>query len=118
MPHGASRNELPTPDVGETGTVDVIDTRLLEPWRRGAEVVEQIHAAGGNADLIAADLDGSGRASLGLAADATRAHGTFGTPDVIAHTAVYLAADESPFVNGTVVDVDGGRVSVVVIAAG
>jgi NAD(P)-dependent dehydrogenase (short-subunit alcohol dehydrogenase family) len=45
-------------------------------------------------------------------------YGAFGTPDAIAHAAVYLAADESQFVNGTVIDVDGGRVGVAVIAAG
>jgi NAD(P)-dependent dehydrogenase (short-subunit alcohol dehydrogenase family) len=219
--------------------------------QRGAEVVEQIHAAGGHADFIAADLDGSAQASQALAADATRVlggridvlvnnagifpgdstpttdeatfdevyavnvkapffltaavapamvehgggaiinlsswiarlgipiaslysstkgaietltkawaaefgpagvrvnaispgvirdpalygpsgasehpaeammHGTpaghTGTPDAIAHTAVYLASDEAAFVHGTVIDVDGGRVSVAVIAAG
>jgi NAD(P)-dependent dehydrogenase (short-subunit alcohol dehydrogenase family) len=43
-------------------------------------------------------------------------HGAFGTPDAIAHTAVFLASDESKFVNGTVIDVDGGRTGVAVIA--
>src|SRR3954469_16852342 len=43
--------------------------------QRGGEVVEQIQAAGGHAEFIAADLDGSRQASLGLAADATRSLG-------------------------------------------
>ncbi|MFA3839114.1 SDR family NAD(P)-dependent oxidoreductase [Streptomyces aureus] len=43
--------------------------------------------------------------------------GTIGTPDAIAHAAVWLASDESAFVHGTVVDVDGGRVGAAVIAA-
>jgi NAD(P)-dependent dehydrogenase (short-subunit alcohol dehydrogenase family) len=33
---------------------------------RGAEVVEQIHAAGGHAEFIAADLDGSAQAWASL----------------------------------------------------
>jgi NAD(P)-dependent dehydrogenase (short-subunit alcohol dehydrogenase family) len=48
-------------------------------------------------------------------------HGTpaggSGTADAIAHAAVYLASDEASFVHGTVIDVDGGRVGVAVIAA-
>jgi NAD(P)-dependent dehydrogenase (short-subunit alcohol dehydrogenase family) len=43
-------------------------------------------------------------------------YGGFGTPDAIAHAAVYLASEESRFVNGTVIDVDGGRTGVAVIA--
>jgi NAD(P)-dependent dehydrogenase (short-subunit alcohol dehydrogenase family) len=43
--------------------------------------------------------------------------GRSGTPDAIAHAAVYLASDEAAFVHGTVIDVDGGRVGVAVIAA-
>jgi NAD(P)-dependent dehydrogenase (short-subunit alcohol dehydrogenase family) len=42
--------------------------------------------------------------------------GGSGTPDAISHSAVYLASDESGFVQGTVIDVDGGRVGVAVIA--
>jgi NAD(P)-dependent dehydrogenase (short-subunit alcohol dehydrogenase family) len=42
--------------------------------------------------------------------------GQSGTPDAIAHAAVYLASDESAFVHGTVIDVDGGRVAVAVVA--
>jgi NAD(P)-dependent dehydrogenase (short-subunit alcohol dehydrogenase family) len=40
-----------------------------------------------------------------------------GAPDAIASAAVYLASDEAAFVHGTVIDVDGGRVGVAVIAA-
>jgi NAD(P)-dependent dehydrogenase (short-subunit alcohol dehydrogenase family) len=47
-------------------------------------------------------------------------HGTpvghSGTPDAVAHAAVYLASDEAWFVHGSVIDVDGGRVGVAVIA--
>ena len=40
-----------------------------------------------------------------------------GTPDAVAHAAVYLASDEAAFVHGTVIDVDGGRVGVAVVTA-
>jgi NAD(P)-dependent dehydrogenase (short-subunit alcohol dehydrogenase family) len=43
--------------------------------------------------------------------------GQSGTPAAIAHAAVYLASDEAAFVHGTVIDVDGGRLSVAVITA-
>ncbi|WP_369260788.1 SDR family NAD(P)-dependent oxidoreductase [Streptomyces sp. R35] len=42
--------------------------------------------------------------------------GAVGTPDAIAHAVVWLASDEAAFVHGTVVDVDGGRTGVAVIA--
>jgi hypothetical protein len=46
----------------------------------------------------------------------TRA-GTSGSSDAIAKAAaVYLASDEPLFVHGTVIDVDGARTSVAVIA--
>ena len=44
--------------------------------------------------------------------------GRSGHPDAIAKAAVYLASDDSAFVHGTVIDVDGGRTGVAVIAAG
>jgi NAD(P)-dependent dehydrogenase (short-subunit alcohol dehydrogenase family) len=43
--------------------------------------------------------------------------GRSGRADAIAYAAVYLASDEASFVHGTVIDVDGGRVGVAVIAA-
>jgi NAD(P)-dependent dehydrogenase (short-subunit alcohol dehydrogenase family) len=46
----------------------------------------------------------------------TPAGGT-GAPAAIAHAVVYLASDEAAFVHGTILDVDGGRVSAAVIAA-
>ena len=43
--------------------------------------------------------------------------GRSGTPDAVAHAAVYLASDEAAFVHGSVIDVDGGRTGVAVVAA-
>ncbi|WP_433146531.1 SDR family NAD(P)-dependent oxidoreductase [Actinomadura nitritigenes] len=43
--------------------------------------------------------------------------GTLGDPRAIAHAAVYLAAEESAFVHGITLDVDGGRTTTAVIAA-
>ncbi|RDD84659.1 SDR family NAD(P)-dependent oxidoreductase [Streptomyces parvulus] len=42
--------------------------------------------------------------------------GTVGTPAAIAHAALWLASNEASFVHGTVVDVDGGRTGVAVVA--
>jgi NAD(P)-dependent dehydrogenase (short-subunit alcohol dehydrogenase family) len=42
--------------------------------------------------------------------------GRSGSPDAVAHAAVYLASDEATFVHGSVIDVDGGRTGVAVIA--
>jgi NAD(P)-dependent dehydrogenase (short-subunit alcohol dehydrogenase family) len=46
----------------------------------------------------------------------TPANGS-GTPDAIAQAAVYLASDEAAFVHGTVIDVDGGRTGMAVVAS-
>ncbi|MFD7872974.1 SDR family NAD(P)-dependent oxidoreductase [Streptomyces sp. NPDC059378] len=46
----------------------------------------------------------------------TPAH-RMGSPEEIANAAVYLASDESAFVHGIVLDVDGGRTTVAVVAA-
>jgi NAD(P)-dependent dehydrogenase (short-subunit alcohol dehydrogenase family) len=43
-------------------------------------------------------------------------HGGSGRPDAIAQAAVYLASDDASFVHGTVLDVDGGRLAVAVVA--
>jgi NAD(P)-dependent dehydrogenase (short-subunit alcohol dehydrogenase family) len=42
--------------------------------------------------------------------------GRTGVPDEIAAAVVYLSSDEAAFVHGTVLDVDGGRTAVAVIA--
>ncbi|WP_308258530.1 SDR family NAD(P)-dependent oxidoreductase [Saccharothrix obliqua] len=42
--------------------------------------------------------------------------GTAGGPDAIAAAAVYLASDDAAFVHGSVLDVDGGRTGVAVVA--
>jgi NAD(P)-dependent dehydrogenase (short-subunit alcohol dehydrogenase family) len=42
--------------------------------------------------------------------------GRLGNPEAIAYAAVYLASDEAAFVHGSVLDVDGGRTTVAVIA--
>ena len=42
--------------------------------------------------------------------------GRSGTPEAVAMAALYLASDESSFVHGTVIDVDGGRLGVAVVA--
>jgi NAD(P)-dependent dehydrogenase (short-subunit alcohol dehydrogenase family) len=42
--------------------------------------------------------------------------GRSGTPEDVAYAAVYLASDEAVFVHGSVIDVDGGRTGVAVVA--
>jgi NAD(P)-dependent dehydrogenase (short-subunit alcohol dehydrogenase family) len=62
------------------------------------------------------DLSSDGKHPAEAMMRGTPAGGS-GAPDAIAHAAVYLASDESVFVQGAVIDVDGGRVGVAVIAA-
>ena len=52
---------------------------------RGAEVVDEIRAAGGRADFVAAELDGSAATSTGLAAAATELLG--GRIDILVNNA-------------------------------
>ena len=69
--------------------------------QRGAEVVDEIRAEGGRADFVAAQLDGSAKASKGLAAEATRVLG--GRTDVLVNSAGIppgpstVATDEATF---------------------
>jgi NAD(P)-dependent dehydrogenase (short-subunit alcohol dehydrogenase family) len=42
--------------------------------------------------------------------------GDSGPPEAIAHAAVFLANDESAFMHGSVIDVDGGRANIAIIA--
>lgn len=57
-----------------------------------------------------ATLDFAGGVTLGTPA------GGPGHPDAIGAAVVYLASDDATFVHGTVLDVDGGRTGVAVIA--
>jgi NAD(P)-dependent dehydrogenase (short-subunit alcohol dehydrogenase family) len=43
--------------------------------------------------------------------------GGSGTPDAVAYAAVYLASEEASFIHGSVIDVDGGRTGVAVVAS-
>jgi NAD(P)-dependent dehydrogenase (short-subunit alcohol dehydrogenase family) len=43
--------------------------------------------------------------------------GRSGGPSDVAYAALYLASDEAAFVHGTIIDVDGGRVGVAVLAS-
>lgn len=60
----------------------VVSGRSVE---RATEVVNEIRAAGGRADFVSADLDGSAKASRDLAAEATRLLG--GRIDVLVNSA-------------------------------
>jgi NAD(P)-dependent dehydrogenase (short-subunit alcohol dehydrogenase family) len=60
--------------------------------RRGLDDVEEIRAAGGRADFIAADLDGSAKASRDLAAEAVHTLG--GHIDILVSSAVIPASGQ------------------------
>ncbi|MGY5010870.1 SDR family NAD(P)-dependent oxidoreductase [Streptomyces sp. 900105755] len=64
--------------------------------------------------VLAADAEHAGVAEAMMTGTPA---GRMGTPEEIASAAVYLAADESSFVHGVVLDVDGGRTTAAVIAA-
>ncbi|WP_046729827.1 SDR family NAD(P)-dependent oxidoreductase [Streptomyces humi] len=64
--------------------------------------------------VLAADAEDAGVAEVMMKGTPA---GRMGTPAEIASAAVYLAADESSFVHGIVLDVDGGRTTAAVIAA-
>ncbi|MFI9510205.1 SDR family NAD(P)-dependent oxidoreductase [Nocardia sp. NPDC052566] len=124
---------------------------------RGAAVIEEIRGAGGRADFVAADLDGTAATARALADAATDRLG--GRIDILVNNAgiyppsttatvdeemfdrvyavnvkapffltqavaptmrdgviINLASDAAAFVHGTVLDVDGGRTGVAVVA--
>ncbi|MFK0157389.1 SDR family NAD(P)-dependent oxidoreductase [Streptomyces sp. NPDC090493] len=64
--------------------------------------------------VLAADAEDTGVAAAMMKGTPA---GRMGTPEEIASAAVYLAAEESSFVHGIVLDVDGGRTTAAVIAA-
>src|ERR1700733_14553502 len=70
---------------GAEGAHVLVSGRSVE---RGAEVVDRIRAAGGRADFVAADLDGSPKTSHDLAAAATRVLG--GLVDILVNNAGFL----------------------------
>ncbi|WP_329129842.1 SDR family oxidoreductase [Streptomyces sp. NBC_01476] len=69
---------------------------------RGAEVVAGIRAAGGKADFVAADLDGSAAASHGLAERATEVLG--GRIDILVNNAGIFPGSTTPTVDETMFD--------------
>src|SRR5437016_943014 len=70
--------------------------------RRGLDVVEEIRAAGGRADFIAADLDGSAKASRDLAAEAVHTLG--GHIDILVNSAGIFPAPTTPATDETTLD--------------
>ena len=70
--------------------------------RRGVEVVQTIRAAGGRADFIAAELDGSAKASRGLAGQATRTLG--GHIDILVNSAGIFPGPTTPATNEATFD--------------
>jgi NAD(P)-dependent dehydrogenase (short-subunit alcohol dehydrogenase family) len=69
---------------------------------RGGEVVEEINRAGGHAQFVAADLDGSARASRDLADGARHALG--GRIDVLVNNAGIFPGSTTPTVDEAMFD--------------
>lgn len=79
---------------------------------RGQEVVDQIGADGGSASFHRMDLTDLSTVDA-LMADTARDYGSidvnrYGSPADIAHACTYFASDESAYVTGQVINVDGG----------
>ena len=70
--------------------------------KRGAEVVGEIRAAGGRADFVRADLDGSAAASWGLAEEANRVLG--GRSDVLVNNAGIFPPNSTADTDGELLD--------------
>ncbi|HWK93726.1 MAG TPA: SDR family oxidoreductase [Luteimicrobium sp.] len=86
---------------------------LTRAW--SAELAAQNIRVNAISPGVVRDDEPDGTDALETIMSGTPAGGS-GRPDAIAAAAVYLASDDAAFVHGTVLDVDGGRTGVAVVA--
>ncbi|MGC5165768.1 SDR family NAD(P)-dependent oxidoreductase [Luteimicrobium sp. DT211] len=108
-----ARLALPTSPVYATSK-GAVET-LTRAW--SAELAPQnIRVNAISPGVIRADDAVNVAAEAGARMMAGTPAGGTGAPEAIAAAAVYLASDDAAFVHGTVLDVDGGRTGVAVVA--